>query len=188
MPQAALIVSSLLGDLPREVTRIAGAVVLLVLASVLVVVIAVAAMAATLLAAPPSVGGPEPPPPPPDHATATSGVRAASGVPGELPAAIAPVGGGSGARTEAPPAGAAPVPGRASHADAELMPIPLPVPAARGRMRHLAAFRDTNGIRKVFKALTEALQRELDDPRAAPAHETRELLAELLAREQGAVV
>ena len=53
--------------------------------------------------------------------------------------------------------------------------------AARGRMRHLAAFRDTNGVRKVFKALTEALQRELDDPRAAPAHDTRELLAELLA-------
>ncbi len=60
--------------------------------------------------------------------------------------------------------------------------------AARGRMRHLAAFRDTNGVRKVFKALTEALQQELDDPRAAPAEETRELLAELLAREPGAVV
>ena len=60
--------------------------------------------------------------------------------------------------------------------------------AARGRMRHLAAFRDTNGVRKVFKALTEALRRELDDPRAAPAQETRELLAELLAREPGAVV
>ncbi len=60
--------------------------------------------------------------------------------------------------------------------------------AARGRMRHLAAFRDTNGVRKVFKALTKALQRELDDPRAAPAQETRELLAELLGEEQGAVV
>ena len=60
--------------------------------------------------------------------------------------------------------------------------------AARGRMRHLAAFRDTNGVRKVFKALTEALRRELDDPRAAPAQATRELLAELLAREPGAVV
>ena len=60
--------------------------------------------------------------------------------------------------------------------------------AARGRMRHLAAFRDTNGVRKVFKALTEALRQELDDPRAAPAQETRELLAELLAREPGAVV
>ena len=60
--------------------------------------------------------------------------------------------------------------------------------AARGRMRHLAAFRDTNGVRKVFKALTEALQQELDDPRAKPAHDTRELLAELLAREPGAVV
>ena len=60
--------------------------------------------------------------------------------------------------------------------------------AARGRMRHLAAFRDTNGVRKVFKALTEALRRELDDPRAAPAQETRELLAELLGEEPGAVV
>ena len=129
MLQAALIASSLLGDLPREVMRIAGAVVLLVLASVLVVVIAVAALAATLLAALPGGGGPEPPPPPPDHAAATSGVSAASGVPGELLAAIAPMAGGHGARTEASPAGGAPVPGRASHA-AAFMPIPPPVPTA----------------------------------------------------------
>ena len=51
-------------------------------------------------------------------------------------------------------------------------------------MRQLAPTGDINGVRKVFKVLTESL-RELDDPRAAPAQETRELLAELLAREQG---
>ena len=130
MLQAALIASSLLGDLPREVMRIAGALLLLVLASVLVVVIAVAAMAATLLAALPGVGGPEPPPPPPDHVAFTSGVSAASGVPGELPPAIARVGGGFGARTEASPAGTALVPGRESHTAAELMPTLPPVPAA----------------------------------------------------------
>ena len=60
--------------------------------------------------------------------------------------------------------------------------------AARGLMRHLAAARDANGVRKVFKVLTEALKRELDDPLAAPGQETRELLAALLAREPGAVV
>ena len=60
--------------------------------------------------------------------------------------------------------------------------------AARGLMRHLAAARDANGVRKVFKVLTEALKRELDDPQAAPGQETRELLAALLAREPGAVV
>ena len=129
MLQAALIASSLLGDLPREVMRIAGAVLLLVLASVLVVVIAVAALAGALLAALPGVGGPEPPPPPPDHAAAASGVSDASGVPGELPEAIAPVGRGFGARAATPPPGAAPVPGRVSHA-AELMTTPPPVPAA----------------------------------------------------------
>ena len=52
-------------------------------------------------------------------------------------------------------------------------------------MRQLAPTGDINGVRKVFKALTEALRRELDDPRAAPAQETTELLAELLAREKG---
>ena len=168
--------------------RTAGALVLFVLTSVLVVVIAVAAMAATLLAALPGVGGPEPPPLPPEHVATTSGVSDATGVPGKLPEAIAPMAGGFRGPTDTSPASAALVPARESHADAELMPIPLPVPAARGRMRHLAAFRDTNGVRKVFKALTEALRRELDDPRAAPGQETRELLAELLAREPGAVV
>ena len=130
MLQAALIVSSLLGDLPREVMRIAGALLLLVLTSVLVVVIAVAALAATLLAVLPGVDGPDPAPLPPEHAAATSGVIAASGVRGELPEAIAPVGGGLGARAQASPAGAAPVPGRATYAAAGLMPAPPPVPTA----------------------------------------------------------
>ena len=130
MLQAALIASSLLGDLPREALRTAGALLLLVLASVLVVVIAVAALAATLLAALPGVGGPEPPPPPPEHATAIPGVSAASGVPGEFPVvAITPAGGGPGSRAATPPPGAAPVPGRVSHA-AEFIPAPPPVPAA----------------------------------------------------------
>ena len=39
-------------------------------------------------------------------------------------------------------------------------------------MRKLAPTGDINGVCKVFKALTEALQQELDDLRAAPAHDT----------------
>src|SRR5690606_21074326 len=58
--------------------------------------------------------------------------------------------------------------------------------AARGWMRHLAASGDINGARKVFKSLAEALQRELEDPRAGPASETREVLAELVARAERA--
>ena len=130
MLQAALIASSLLGDLPREALRTAGALVLLVLASVLVVVIAVAALAGALLAALPGVGGPEPHPIPPEHVAATSGVSAASGVPGELTKAIASVAGGLGARMAPSPAAGAPVPGRASAAAAAFMPIPPPVPTA----------------------------------------------------------
>ena len=57
--------------------------------------------------------------------------------------------------------------------------------AARGLMRQLAAARDVTGVRKVFKALTEALRRELDDPGAVPGPETRALLADLLAGERG---
>ena len=61
--------------------------------------------------------------------------------------------------------------------------------AARGRIRQLVPTRDINGVRKIFKVLTESL-RELDDPRAGPGRagpgqERRELLAELLAREKG---
>jgi len=55
--------------------------------------------------------------------------------------------------------------------------------AVRGWMRQLGAVGDINGARKIYKALTEALQRELDDPLAAPAAETRALLADLVGTE-----
>ena len=51
---------------------------------------------------------------------------------------------------------------------------------ARDLMRLLASVGDINGARKVYKLLGEALQRELDDPRAAPAPDTRMLLSELV--------
>lgn len=56
--------------------------------------------------------------------------------------------------------------------------------AARGLMRCLASSGDLVGARKVYKALSEALQRELDDPGAGPAAETRALFSELMAAEQ----
>ena len=52
--------------------------------------------------------------------------------------------------------------------------------AARGVMRYLAASGEGNAARKVYRALTESLQTELDDPRAAPGAETRALYAQLL--------
>ncbi len=52
--------------------------------------------------------------------------------------------------------------------------------AARGVMRHLAAAGDANAARKVYRELTESLQAELDDPRAAPGAETRALYAEVI--------
>jgi len=55
--------------------------------------------------------------------------------------------------------------------------------AARGVMRHLAATGDGNAARKVYRELTESLQAELDDPRAAPGAETRALYAELIRGE-----
>ncbi len=57
--------------------------------------------------------------------------------------------------------------------------------AARGLMRQLAASGRTNDTRKVFKVLTEALQHELDDPRAIPTTETRMLLESLVAGRGG---
>ena len=59
--------------------------------------------------------------------------------------------------------------------------VPTDEVAARARMRQLAAAGDTNGARRVFAALVRELQRELDDPRAAPAPETRALLDSLIA-------
>jgi DNA-binding SARP family transcriptional activator len=56
--------------------------------------------------------------------------------------------------------------------------------AARGLMRCLARSGDVGGVRKAYKALSEALQRELDDPGARPAPEMRALFVELIAAEQ----
>ncbi len=52
--------------------------------------------------------------------------------------------------------------------------------AARGLIRCFTATGDVNGSRKVFKALTEALRRELDDSHAGPSAETRALLSEVV--------
>lgn len=62
---------------------------------------------------------------------------------------------------------------------------PTDEPAARWRMRYLARAGDINGARKVYRALTEALQLTLDDPRARPAPETQSLLTELALTAQG---
>lgn len=51
--------------------------------------------------------------------------------------------------------------------------------AARGLMRSLALLGDTNGVRKVYKALVATLRRELDDPDAEPLPDTTALLREL---------
>lgn len=53
--------------------------------------------------------------------------------------------------------------------------------AVRGLMRHLAAAGDGNAARKVYQTLTDSLQTELDDPRAAPGEETRAVYDELMA-------
>ena len=52
-------------------------------------------------------------------------------------------------------------------------------------MRCLAGSGDVVGARKAYRALSEALQRELDDPGAKPASATRALFAGLIAGEQG---
>ncbi|RJQ07845.1 MAG: LysM peptidoglycan-binding domain-containing protein [Dehalococcoidia bacterium] len=51
--------------------------------------------------------------------------------------------------------------------------------AARGYMRVLADSGDINGARKAYRVLSEAIQQELEDPRAGPDPETRGLLAQL---------
>src|SRR5690606_22761372 len=55
--------------------------------------------------------------------------------------------------------------------------------AARGAMRQLVLAGDGNAARKVYRELTESLQTELDDPRAAPGAETRALYTELIQGE-----
>jgi len=61
---------------------------------------------------------------------------------------------------------------------------PIDEEAARGLMRSLAAAGDLGGTQKAYKALSEALPRELDEPGARPTSETRALFAELIAVEQ----
>jgi len=56
---------------------------------------------------------------------------------------------------------------------------PVDEVAARGYMRVLADSGDINGARKVYRVLSEAIQQELEDPRAGPDPETRALLAQL---------
>nr|AQQ74584.1 hypothetical protein [uncultured bacterium] len=56
---------------------------------------------------------------------------------------------------------------------------PLDEEAARGSMRCYAKLADTNGVRKVYKVLKEALRRELEDEKAEPLPETRTLFEEL---------
>jgi hypothetical protein len=46
-------------------------------------------------------------------------------------------------------------------------------------MRSYARLGDVNGVRKVYKVLTESLRRELEDEKAEPLPETVALLQEL---------
>jgi DNA-binding SARP family transcriptional activator len=62
---------------------------------------------------------------------------------------------------------------------------PIEEEAARGLMRCLALLGDTNGVRKVYKVLVEALRRELDDPSAEPLPDTSALLHELVGASGG---
>ena len=58
---------------------------------------------------------------------------------------------------------------------------PINEEAARGLMRCYAKLGDINGVRKVYKVLTESLRRELEDEKTKPLPETTALLQELLA-------
>ncbi len=61
---------------------------------------------------------------------------------------------------------------------------PIDEGTTRRLMRSLADDGDLAGARKAYRALSEAVQRELDDPGAAPSPETSELLAQLLNGER----
>lgn len=56
---------------------------------------------------------------------------------------------------------------------------PIDEEAARGLMRCYAKVGDVNGVRKVYKVLTESLRRELEDENAGPLPETTALFEEL---------
>ena len=106
MLKVALVASSVLGELPREGLRLAGALALLFLMPVLLVVIASAALVAMLLSGFPGFGSSNPPPVPPEHLSVMLEVSAGSGVPWELLAAIASVESGFGANMATSSAGA----------------------------------------------------------------------------------
>ena len=57
---------------------------------------------------------------------------------------------------------------------------PIDEEAARGLMRCYSRLGDVNGTRKVYKVLTEALRRELEDETAEPLPETTAVLQELM--------
>jgi len=101
-----LVAGSVLGDLPKEGLRIAGALALLFLLPVLLVVIATAALIAMLLSGFSGFGGSAPPAVPPEHLAVMLEVSAGSGVPWELLAAIASVESGFGANMATSSAGA----------------------------------------------------------------------------------
>jgi DNA-binding SARP family transcriptional activator len=56
---------------------------------------------------------------------------------------------------------------------------PIDEEAARGAMRCYGKLADSNGVRKVYKVLCEALRREFDDDNAEPLPETKALYEEL---------
>ena len=56
---------------------------------------------------------------------------------------------------------------------------PIDEEAGRGLMRCYAKVGDVNGVRKVYKVLTESLRRELEDENAEPLPETTALFQEL---------
>ena len=62
---------------------------------------------------------------------------------------------------------------------------PIDEEAARGLMRCYAKLGDVNGVRKVYKVLTESLRRELEDEKAEPLPETAALLQELTRSRHG---
>jgi LuxR family maltose regulon positive regulatory protein len=58
---------------------------------------------------------------------------------------------------------------------------PIDEGAARGLMQCYGSLGDTNGVRKVYKTLVEALRRELEDSDAQPLPETSELWHRLVS-------
>jgi len=58
---------------------------------------------------------------------------------------------------------------------------PIDEEAARGLMRCYSKLANVNGVRKVYKVLTESLRRELEDEKAEPLPETTALMRELVA-------